>query len=55
METWEEDLQKLLETLNCCHPTIKFTAEYFRAKLDFLDVTAMKNEINLLLFVCKTD
>ena len=29
-EHGEEELQKFLETLNCYHPTIKFTAEYSR-------------------------
>ena len=27
-EHGEEELKKFLETLNCYHPTIKFTAEY---------------------------
>ena len=34
--TWEhgeEELKKFLGTLNCYHPTIKFTAEYSRAKI----------------------
>ena len=34
-EHGEEELQKFLETLNCYHPTIKFTAEYSRAKKKF--------------------
>ena len=29
-EHGEEELQNFLETLNCYHPTIKFTAEYSR-------------------------
>ena len=41
-EHWEEDLKKFLETLNCYHPIIKFTAEYSRAKINFLDVTVIK-------------
>ena len=35
---WEhgkEELKKILETLTCYHPTIKFTAEYSRAKKIF--------------------
>ena len=42
-EHGEEELKKFLETLNCYHLTIKFTAEYYRAKINFLDVTVMKN------------
>ena len=38
----EEELHKFLETLNWYHPTIKFTAEYSRTKIDFRDVTVMK-------------
>ena len=38
----EEELQKFLETVNCYHPTIKFTAEYSRAKINFLDISVMK-------------
>ena len=41
-EHGEEELKKFLETLNCYQPTIKFTAEYFRAKVNFLDVTNIK-------------
>ena len=41
-ERREEELKKFLETLNCYHPTIKFTAEYSRAKVNFLDVTYEK-------------
>ena len=32
-EHGEEELKKFLETLNCYHPTVKFTAEYSRAKI----------------------
>ena len=39
----EEELQKFLETLNCYHPTLKFTAEYSRAKINFLHATVIKN------------
>ena len=39
-EHGEEELQKMLETLY--HPTIKFTVEYSWAKINFLDVTAIK-------------
>ena len=53
----EEELKKFLETLNCYHPTIKFTAEYSRAKVNFLDVTVMKkgNQLVTDVYVKPTD
>ena len=48
-EHGEEELQKFLEALNCYYPTIKFTAECSRAKINFLDVTVIKKGISLLL------
>ena len=56
-EHGEEELKKFLETLNCYHPTIKFTAEYSRAKIDFLDVADMKkgNQLVTDLYVKPTD
>ena len=56
-EHGEEELQKFLETLNCYHATIKFTAEYSRAKINFLDVTVMKkgNQLVTDLYVKPTD
>ena len=41
-EHGEEEFQKFLETLNCYHPIIKFTAEHSRIKINFLDVTVIK-------------
>ena len=41
-EHGEEKLQKFSEILNCYHPNIKFTAEYSREKIHFLDATVMK-------------
>ena len=41
-EHGEEEFQKFLETLNCYHPIIKFTAEHSRTKINFLDVTVIK-------------
>ena len=35
----EETLKMLLEHLNLAHPTIKFTAEWSRERVNFLDVT----------------
>ena len=56
-EHWEEELKNSLETLSCYNPTIKFTAEYSRAKIDFLDVTVMKKGNHLVtnLYVKPTD
>ena len=56
-EHGEEELQKFLETLNCYHPTIKFTAEYSRAKINFLDVTVVKkgNQLVTDLYIKPTD
>ena len=53
----EEELQKFLETLNCYHPTIKFTAEYSRAKMNFLNVPVMRkgNQLVTDLYVKPTD
>ena len=47
-EHGEEELQKFLESFNCYHPTIKFTAEYSRAKINFLDVTVTKKDKQLV-------
>ena len=46
-----------LETLYCYHPTIKFTAEYSRAKINFLDVTVIKkgNQLVTDLYIKPTD
>ena len=57
---WEhglEELKNFLETLNCYHPTINFTAEYSRAKVNFLDVTVTKkgNQLVIDLYVKPTD
>ena len=41
-ENGKEELQKFLDALNCYHFTIKFTAEYSRAQINFLNVTFMK-------------
>ena len=55
-EHGEEELKKFLETLNCYHPTIKFTAESSKAKINFLDVTVMKkgNQLATDLYVKPT-
>ena len=38
----KEEFKKFLGNFNCYHPTIKFTAIYFRAKIKFRDVTVIK-------------
>ena len=38
---WEHGeyyLKQFIETLNACHPTIKFTAEWSKEEINFLDV-----------------
>ena len=41
-------LKKFLEFFNCYHPTIKFTAEYSGATINFLDVTVLKKSNQLV-------
>ena len=38
-EHGEDSLKQFIETLNACHPTIKFTAEWPKEKPNFLDVS----------------
>ena len=56
-EHGEEELKKFLETLNCYHSTIKFTVEYSRPKINFLNITVMKKGLQLFtdLYVKPTD
>ncbi len=54
----EDELKKFLSHLNTLHPTIKFTFEYSRASINFLDVHVTKNTTGHLmtdLFVKPTD
>ena len=53
----EKELKKFLEFLNCYHPTIKFTANYWREEINFLDVSVMKksNQLVLDLYIKPTD
>ena len=37
-EHGEDSLKHFIETLNACHPTIKFTAEWLKEEMNFLDV-----------------
>ena len=38
-EHGEEELKKFLETLNCYHSIVKFTVEYSRPEINFLNIT----------------
>ena len=51
------ELKEFLETLNCYHPTIKFTAESSRAKINFLYVNVIKkgNQLVIDLYIKPTD
>ena len=53
----EKELEKFLEFLNCYHPTIKFTANYSRNKVNFLDVSVRKKDNQLVtdLYIKPTD
>ena len=53
----EESLTKFLENLNDCHPTIKFTAEHSREKINFLDVevSVKGNKLVTDLYIKPTD
>ena len=53
----EKELEKFLEFLNCYHPTIKFTANYSREEIDFLDVSVRKKNKQLVtdLYIKLTD
>ena len=53
----EEKFKEILKILNSCHPTIKFTAEYFLDKVNFLDVEVIRSGNNLLtdLYIKPTD
>ena len=57
LEHGEEELKKVLENLNCFHPTIKFTAECSRTNVNSLDLTVMKkgNQLVTDLYVKPAD
>ena len=56
-EHGEESLEKFLNKLNTFHPTIKFTAEYSKEAINFLDVNVrlVEGELMADLFVKPTD
>ena len=53
----EENLKISLEALNCCHPTIKFTADYSKHSVNFLDVSVKKLSNRLItdVYIKPTD
>ena len=56
-EHGEDKLKEFLDYLNSCHPSIKFTAEYSRDKVNFLDVQVIRKDNKLItdLYVKPTD
>ena len=56
-EHGEESLENFLNKLNNFHPTIKFTAEYSKEAINFLDVNVrlVEGELMTDLFVKPTD
>ena len=44
----EKELEKFLEFLNCYHSIIKFTADYSREEIHFLDVSVRKTNNQLV-------
>ena len=53
----EDELKQFLEQLNSCHPTIKFTTDYSRESINFLDVRVIRCGDHLItdLYVKPTD
>ena len=53
----EESLKQFLQALNNCHRIIKFTADYSREKINFLDVqvTKCRNQLGTDLYTKPTD
>ena len=50
---WQNgEKKKFLEILNSYHPFIKFTANYSREKISFLDVEVMKKRNELVIDLC---
>ena len=44
----EKELKKFLDILNCYHPSIKFTWDYSREKINFLDVNVIRKDNQLI-------
>ena len=53
----EKELKKFLDILNCYHPSIKFTWDYSREKINFLDVNVIRKDNQLItdLYIKPTD
>ena len=53
----EKELEKFLKFLNCYHPTIKFTANYSRKDINFLEVSVRKknNQLDTDLYIKPKD
>ena len=53
----EEELARFIASLNECHPSIKFTSEYSKEQINFLDVQVIRKGNSLItdLFVKPTD
>ena len=53
----EENLKEFLKALNCYHPSIKFTSEYSKDKINFLDVNVFRKVDRLItdLYIKSTD
>ena len=53
----EKELEKSLEFLNCYHPTIKFTSNYSREEINYLDVSVRKknNQLATDLYIKPTE
>ena len=51
----EDSLKQFIETLNVCHPTIKFTAEWSKEEINFLDVGLRNRQLETDLHIKSTD
>ena len=53
----EKELKKFLDILNCYHPSIKFTWDYSREKINFFDVNVIRKDNQLItdLYIKPTD
>ena len=53
----EENLKIFFEALNCCHPTIKFTADCSKHSVNFLNVSVKKLSNRLIadVYIKPTD
>ena len=53
----ESELLQFIEHLNTCHANIKFTAEYSKEKVNFLDTTVLIKDDTLItdLYTKETD